>query len=34
LFDYASIYFAIITKIDPSPVEAIDFIKKNVKNEF
>jgi glucose/mannose-6-phosphate isomerase len=32
LFDYVSIYLAIIKKIDPSPVKAIDFIKKNVKN--
>ncbi len=32
IFDYVSIYLAIIKKIDPSPVKAIDFIKKNVKN--
>jgi glucose/mannose-6-phosphate isomerase len=34
LFDYTSIYLAIIKKIDPTPVEAIDFIKKNIKNKF
>jgi glucose/mannose-6-phosphate isomerase len=34
LFDYTSIYLAIIKKVDPSPVEAIDFIKKNIKNKF
>ena len=32
IFDYTSIYLAIIKKVDPSPVEAIDFIKNNVKN--
>jgi glucose/mannose-6-phosphate isomerase len=34
IFDYTSIYLAIIKKIDPSPVEAIDFIKNNIENEF
>ena len=34
IFDYTSIYLAIIKKTDPSPVEAIDFIKNNVENEF
>ena len=32
IFDYTSIYLAIIKKVDPSPVEAIDFIKNNIKN--
>ena len=30
LLDYASIYTAIISKIDPSPVNSIDFIKKRL----
>ena len=30
LLDYASIYNAIISKIDPSPVNSIDFIKKRL----
>ena len=30
LLDYASIYFAVLSKIDPSPVDAIDFIKKRM----
>lgn len=32
MLDYASIYKAVITKIDPSPVKPIDFIKKEIKN--
>jgi len=28
LLDYASIYFAVISKINPSPIESIDFIKE------
>ena len=34
IFDYTSIYLAVIKKIDPTPVEAIDFIKNNIKNKF
>ena len=30
LLDYASIYNAIISKIDPSPIKSIDFIKKRL----
>ena len=30
VLDYASIYTAIISKIDPSPVNSIDFIKKRL----
>ena len=30
LLDYASIYLAILSKIDPSPVDAIDFIKQKL----
>jgi len=30
LLDYASIYVAILNKIDPSPVKSIDFIKKKL----
>ena len=30
LLDYASIYLAILNKIDPSPVKSIDFIKKKL----
>ena len=30
LLDYTSIYFAVLSKIDPSPVDAIDFIKKRM----
>jgi hypothetical protein len=28
--DYTSIYLAILSKIDPSPVDAIDFIKSRL----
>jgi glucose/mannose-6-phosphate isomerase len=31
LLDYASIYYAILSKTDPTPVKSIDFIKKNIK---
>ncbi len=34
LFDYVSIYLAIIKKIDPTPVIAIDFIKKKLHGDF
>ena len=27
LFDYTSIYKAVLDKVDPSPVKSIDFIK-------
>jgi len=30
LFDYASIYRAILSQIDPSPVKSIDFVKKRI----
>jgi len=30
LFDYATIYLAILTKIDPSPVRSIDFVKNKL----
>jgi len=30
LLDYATIYKAVIDKIDPSPVKSIEFIKKNI----
>ena len=30
LLDYTSIYLAIFSKVDPSPVDAIDFIKKRL----
>ena len=30
LLDYATIYFAILSKIDPSPVNSIDYIKKRM----
>ena len=30
LFDYASIYLAILRKIDPTPVKSIDFIKSKL----
>ena len=30
LLDYTSIYLAVLSKIDPSPVDAIDFIKKRM----
>ena len=29
-FDYVSIYHAILSKVDPSPVSSIDYIKKNL----
>lgn len=30
LLDYATIYFSIISKIDPSPISSLDFIKKEL----
>ena len=30
LFDYASVYHAVLNKIDPSPVNAIDFVKNKL----
>jgi glucose/mannose-6-phosphate isomerase len=30
LLDYTSIYLAVLSKIDPSPVDAINFIKKRI----
>ena len=32
LFDYASIYVSILNNTEPSPVEAIDFVKSRLKN--
>ena len=32
LLDYTTIYLAILSKRDPSPVDAIDFIKKRLEN--
>ena len=32
LLDYSSIYFALLNKIDPSPVNSIDFIKKRLNH--
>lgn len=33
LLDYTSIYKSILTKIDPTPVKSIDFIKKELKEK-
>ena len=30
VLDYSSIYFAIMSKIDPTPVKSIDFIKSKL----
>ena len=30
LLDYSSIYYAVLAKIDPTPISSIDFIKKNL----
>jgi glucose/mannose-6-phosphate isomerase len=30
LFDYSSIYYAVISKVDPTPVKSIDFIKSMI----
>jgi glucose/mannose-6-phosphate isomerase len=30
LLDYTSIYLAVLSKVDPSPVSAIDFVKKRL----
>jgi glucose/mannose-6-phosphate isomerase len=30
ILDYASIYLAVINKIDPTPVKSIDYIKKRL----
>ena len=32
ILDYASIYLAVINKIDPTPVYAIDYIKNKLNN--
>ena len=32
LLDYATIYHAVSSKLDPSPVSSIDFIKKEIEN--
>ena len=31
LLDYTSIYLAVLSKTDPSPVDAIDFVKKKLR---
>ncbi|QDI89691.1 SIS domain-containing protein [Candidatus Nitrosopumilus sp. SW] len=33
LLDYASIYLAVLNKIDPSPVKSIDFIKERLEKQ-
>ena len=33
ILDYASIYKAVLSKIDPSPVSSIDYIKSRLNNE-
>ena len=30
-FDYTSLYLAALSKVDPSPVSSIDFIKQRIK---
>ena len=30
IFDYATVYFSILNSIDPSPVDAIDYIKSRL----
>jgi glucose/mannose-6-phosphate isomerase len=30
LFDYTSVYLAALSKVDPSPVSSIDFIKQRI----
>ena len=30
LLDYTSIYLAVLSKVDPSPVKSIDFIKRRI----
>ena len=32
LLDYTTIYRAVLSNIDPSPVNSIDFIKNKIKN--
>jgi glucose/mannose-6-phosphate isomerase len=32
LFDYATIYRAVLSKVNPSTVNSIDFIKKRLEN--
>ena len=32
-FDYVSIYYAIISKLDPTPVKSIEFIKSKLNNQ-
>jgi len=34
VLDYASIYKAVLTKTDPSPINSIDFIKKRISNNL
>lgn len=34
LFDYATIYLAVMRGIDPTPVDAIDFIKSKTNNQY
>jgi glucose/mannose-6-phosphate isomerase len=32
LLDFSSIYHAVLSKTDPSPVKAIDYVKRNIQN--
>jgi glucose/mannose-6-phosphate isomerase len=34
MLDYTTIYHAVLSKIDPSPVNAIDFIKKEIESNY
>ena len=29
--DYTTLYFSVLSKVDPSPVKSIDYIKKNIE---
>jgi len=31
LFDYSTIYTSVLNKIDPTPVNSIDFVKNKLK---
>ena len=34
LLDYTSIYLAVISSVDPSPLRSIDFVKKHLKSQI
>lgn len=34
LFDYSTIYHAVLSKIDPTPVNSIDFVKREIESNF